>query len=324
MAAKEIKTIGVLTSGGDAPGMNAAIRAVVREGLVKGKRVMGIKRGYSGLLQGEIEEMDARSVSDTIQKGGTILQTARCLEFQTPEGQQLGADMCKKHGIDAVVVIGGDGSFRGALDLSRLGVPVIGIPGTIDNDVASSDFSIGFDTAVNTALEAIDRIRETASSHERCSVIEVMGRNAGFIALEVGVGCGAECVLIPEVPFDLEKDVCQVLLTGRNMGKHHFIVVLAEGAGSAVDLAGKIEKITGIETRATVLGYVQRGGSPTAFDRMMASQMGIMAVECISKGKFNRVIVHRDGKIKDIDMEKALSMTKTIDASSLDAVRQLF
>ena len=321
---KEIKKIAVLTSGGDAPGMNAATRSVVRTGLKKGYEVYGVKRGYHGLLNGELDPMNSRDVSEILQRGGTMLMTARSKEFMENAGQQKAKEILDVFGIDALVVIGGDGSFRGALDLSRLGVPVIGIPGTIDNDVASSDFSIGFDTAVNTAIQAIDRIRETASSHERCSVIEVMGRNAGFIALEVGVGCGAECVLIPEVPFDLEKDVCQVLLTGRNMGKHHFIVVLAEGAGSAVDLAGKIEKITGIETRATVLGYVQRGGSPTAFDRMMASQMGIMAVECISKGKFNRVIVHRDGKIKDIDMEKALSMSKTIDASSLDAVRQLF
>ena len=321
---KEIKKIAVLTSGGDAPGMNAATRSVIRTGLKKGYEVFGVKRGFHGLLNGELDAMNSRDVSEILQRGGTMLMTARSKEFMEEAGQQKAKEILDVFGIDALIVIGGDGSFRGALDLSRLGVPVIGIPATIDNDVACSDFSIGFDTAVNTAIQAIDRIRETASSHERCSVIEVMGRNAGFIALEVGVGCGAECVLIPEVPYDLEQDVCQTLLTGRNMGKHHFIVVLAEGAGSAVDLAGKIEDITGIETRATVLGYVQRGGSPTAFDRMMASLMGIMAVECISRGKFNRVIVHRDGRIKDIDLEKALQMEKTIYAGSLDAVRQLF
>ena len=321
---KEIKKIAVLTSGGDAPGMNAAIRSVVRTGLKKGYEVYGVKRGYHGLLNGELEQMNTRDVSEILQRGGTMLMTARSKEFMEEAGQQKAKEILEVFGIDALIVIGGDGSFRGALDLSRIGVPVIGIPGPIDNDVSSSDFSIGFDTAVNTALQAIDRIRETASSHERCSVIEVMGRDAGYIAMEVGIGCGAECVLIPEVAFDLEQDVCQTLLTGRNMGKHHFIVVLAEGAGSAVEMAQKIEKITGIETRATVLGYVQRGGSPTAFDRMMASLMGIMAVECISKGKFNRVIVHRDGKIKDIDLEKALAMSKTLYAGSMDAVRQLF
>ena len=275
---KEIKKIAVLTSGGDAPGMNAAIRSVVRTGLKKGYEVYGVKRGYHGLLNGELEQMNTRDVSEILQRGGTMLMTARSKEFMEEAGQQKAKEILEVFGIDALIVIGGDGSFRGALDLSRIGVPVIGIPGTIDNDVSSSDFSIGFDTAVNTALQAIDRIRETASSHERCSVIEVMGRDAGYIAMEVGIGCGAECVLIPEVAFDLEQDVCQTLLTGRNMGKHHFIVVLAEGAGSAVEMAQKIEKITGIETRATVLGYVQRGGSPTAFDRMMASLMGIMAV----------------------------------------------
>ena len=320
----EIKKIAVLTSGGDAPGMNAAIRSVVRSGIKEGYEVYGVQRGYHGLLRGELEQMDTRGVSEILQRGGTILHTARSKEFMEDAGQQKAKEILEVFGIDALVVIGGDGSFRGASDLSKLGVPVIGIPATIDNDVACTDFSIGFDTAVNTALQAIDRIRETASSHERSSVIEVMGRNAGFIAMEVGIGCGAECVLIPEVPFDLEQDVCQQLLKGRNMGKHHFIVVLAEGAGSAVEMAKKIEEITEIETRATVLGYVQRGGSPSAFDRMIASLMGIKAVECIVQGRFNRVITNREGRIQDMDLEEGLSMTKTIYPGSLSAVDKLF
>lgn len=320
----EIKKIAVLTSGGDAPGMNAAIRSVVRAGIKEGYEVYGVQRGYQGLLRGELDQINTRDVSEILQRGGTVLHTARSKEFTEEAGQQKAKEILEVFGIDALIVIGGDGSFRGARDLSKLGVPVIGIPATIDNDVACSDFSIGFDTAVNTALSAIDRIRETASSHERCSVIEVMGRDAGFIAMEVGIGCGAECVLIPEVSFDLEKDVCQQLLKGRNMGKHHFIVVLAEGAGSAVEMAKTIEKITEIETRATVLGYVQRGGSPSAFDRMIASLMGIRAVECIAQGRFNRVVTHREGRIQDMDIEEGLSMTKTIYPGSLGAVDKLF
>ena len=320
----EIKKIAVLTSGGDAPGMNAAIRSVVRAGIKEGYEVYGVNRGYHGLLRGELQQMNTRDVSEILQRGGTILHTARSKEFTEEAGQQKAKEMLDVFGIDALVVIGGDGSFRGARDLCKLGVPVIGIPATIDNDVACSDFSIGFDTAVNTALQAIDRIRETASSHERCSVIEVMGRDAGFIAMEVGIGCGAECVLIPEVPYDIETDVCQQLLKGRNMGKHHFIVVVAEGAGSAVEMAKTIEEITEIETRATVLGYVQRGGSPSAFDRMIASLMGIMAVECIAQGRFNRVIVNREGRIQDMDIEEGLSMTKTIYPGSVGAVDRLF
>lgn len=320
----EIKKIAVLTSGGDAPGMNAAIRSVVRAGIKEGYEVFGVNRGYHGLLRGELQQMNTRDVSEILQRGGTVLHTARSKEFTEEAGQQKAKEMLEVFGIDALIVIGGDGSFRGARDLCKLGVPVIGIPATIDNDVACSDFSIGFDTAVNTALQAIDRIRETASSHERCSVIEVMGRDAGFIAMEVGIGCGAECVLIPEVPYDLEQDVCQQLLKGRNMGKHHFIVVVAEGAGSAVEMAKKIEEITEIETRATVLGYVQRGGSPSAYDRMIASLMGIAAVECIAQGKFNRVIVNREGRISDMDIEEGLSMTKTIYPGSVGAVDKLF
>lgn len=313
MAAKEIKTIGVLTSGGDAPGMNAAIRAVVREALVKGKRVMGIKRGYSGLLQGEIEEMDARSVSDTIQKGGTILQTARCLEFQTPEGQQLGADMCKKHGIDAVVVIGGDGSFRGAQKLAAHGINTVGVPGTIDLDIACTDYTIGFDTAVNTAMEAIDKIRDTSTSHERCSIIEVMGRGAGFIALWCGIANGAEDILLPERYDYDEQKLVNHIVENRKKGKQHHIIINAEGIGHSTSMAKRIEVATGVETRATILGHMQRGGSPTCKDRVYASTMGCMAVDLLCEGKSNRVVAYRDGKFTDFDIDEALAMEKHID-----------
>ncbi len=313
MAAKEIKTIGVLTSGGDAPGMNAAIRAVVREALVKGKKVMGIKRGYSGLLQGEIEEMDARSVSDTIQKGGTILQTARCLEFQTPEGQQLGADMCKKHGIDAVVVIGGDGSFRGAQKLAAHGINTVGVPGTIDLDIACTDYTIGFDTAVNTAMEAIDKIRDTSTSHERCSIIEVMGRGAGFIALWCGIANGAEDILLPERYDYDEQKLVNHIVENRKKGKQHHIIINAEGIGHSTSMAKRIEVATGVETRATILGHMQRGGSPTCKDRVYASTMGCMAVDLLCEGKSNRVVAYRDGKFTDFDIDEALAMEKHID-----------
>lgn len=312
-AAKEIKTIGVLTSGGDAPGMNAAIRAVVREALVKGKKVKGIKRGYSGLLQGEIEDMDARSVSDTIQKGGTILQTARCLEFQTPEGQQLGADMCKKHGIDAVVVIGGDGSFRGAQKLAAHGINTVGVPGTIDLDIACTDYTIGFDTAVNTAMEAIDKIRDTSTSHERCSIIEVMGRGAGYIALWCGIANGAEDILLPERYDYDEQKLVNHIVENRKKGKQHHIIINAEGIGHSVSMAKRIEVATGVETRATILGHMQRGGSPTCKDRVYASTMGCMAVDLLCEGKSNRVVAYRGGKFTDFDIDEALAMEKHID-----------
>ncbi len=321
---KEIKKIAVLTSGGDAPGMNAAIRSVVRAGISAGYEVYGIKRGYHGLLKGEISLMNTRDVSEIIQRGGTVLMTARSKEFATPEGVAKAKEMLDIFGIEALIVIGGDGSFRGANDLSEQGVAVIGIPATIDNDVASTEVTIGFDTASNTAISAIDKIRETASSHERCSVIEVMGRDAGYIALNVGIGCGAECVLVPEVPYDFDVDVCQVLLKGRNIGKHHFIVVVAEGAGDAVEMSKQIEKKTGIETRPTVLGYLQRGGSPTAYDRNIASLMGVKAVECLKKGIVNRIMAVKDGVVKDIDIKKGLSMTKTISSDMLSEVNTLF
>ncbi|WP_367926374.1 ATP-dependent 6-phosphofructokinase, partial [uncultured Ruthenibacterium sp.] len=259
--ASEIKTIGVLTSGGDAPGMNAAIRAVVRSALFKGYKVKGIRHGYNGLLTEDIIDMNLRSVSEIIHRGGTILYTARCLEFKTLEGQQKAADACRKAGIDALVVIGGDGSFRGAKDMAAQGIPCIGIPGTIDNDIACSDYTIGYDTAMNTAVEMIDKLRDTTQSHDRCSVVEVMGRNAGYIALNTGIAVGALVTLIPEVPFDLDRDVISKMKGTQKTGKKHFIIVVAEGAGKASEIANEIQARTGIDSRATVLGHVQRGGS---------------------------------------------------------------
>ncbi len=308
----EIKTIAVLTSGGDAPGMNAAIRAVTRAGLNNGYRMLGVRRGYHGLWRGDIIELDGRSVSEKLQRGGTFLMTARSATFNTEEGVKQAYDMCKVFNIDALVVIGGDGSFRGARDLARIGLPVVCIPGTIDNDIPCSEYTIGYDTAMNTAMEAIDKLRDTASSHERCSVIEVMGRKAGYIALNVGVSTGAEVILIPEVEHDFNTDVVKRLLECRNSGKHHYIVVVAEGAGSAVDIAERIEKMTGIESRPTILGHLQRGGSPTLRDRQMASLMGVRALNCLKEGDLNRIIAYKEGKITDIDLDEGLEMTKTI------------
>ena len=320
----EIKKVAVLTSGGDAPGMNAALRAVVRSGIKAGFTMLGVKRGYAGLLNGEIEELNTRSVSEILHAGGTILMTARSDEFATPEGVKKGAEMIRNRGIDALIVIGGDGSFRGAAALAKEGVPVIGIPATIDNDVASSSYTIGFDTAINTALEAIDKIRDTSSSHERCSVIEVMGRNAGYIAYAVGVGSGAEVILIPEMPYVIDKDVVEVIRKGRDIGKHHYIVVMAEGCGSALDLAKELEAKTGITTKATVLGYVQRGGRPTVSDRVAASNMGIKAISLLEEGKINRLVAVRDGKIADVDVFEGINMKKTIPESLLKDSQLLF
>ena len=311
--AKEINTIGVLTSGGDAPGMNAAIRAVVRQALSKGKKVKGIKRGYAGLLNEEIIDMDAKSVSDSISRGGTILQTARCMEFVTPEGQQKGAEICRKHGIDAIVVIGGDGSFKGAQKLAALGINTIALPGTIDLDIACTDYTIGFDTAVNTAMEAIDKVRDTSTSHERCSIIEVMGRGAGHIALWCGLANGAEEILLPE-KFDNDVDkLIERVVSAKKKGKQHYIIVNAEGIGHSESMAEQIEKATGIETRATILGHMQRGGSPTCKDRVYATTMGAMAVDLLCEGKSNRVIGHKGGEFVDFDIDEALAMTKDID-----------
>lgn len=310
--AKEIQTIGVLTSGGDAPGMNAAIRAVVRQAISKGKKVKGIRRGYTGLLAEDIVDMEAKDVSDIIQRGGTVLQTARCPEFRTEEGQKLGAEMCRKHGIEGIIVIGGDGSFRGAQKLAAQGINTIGIPGTIDLDISCTDYTIGFDTAVNTAMEAIDKIRDTASSHERCSIIEVMGRDAGYIALWCGLANGAEQVLIPEkYDFD-EQKIVNNIIANRKRGKRHYIIINAEGIGHSTSLARRIEAATGMETRATILGHMQRGGSPTCKDRVYASTMGAYAVDLLCEGKSNRIVAYKDGKFVDFDVDEALAMEKHI------------
>ena len=313
--AKEIKTIGVLTSGGDAPGMNAAIRAVTRTALYHGIKVMGIYRGYNGLINGDIKEMNVRSVSEIIHRGGTMLYTARCLEFKTLEGQKKAADRCRELGIDALVVIGGDGSFRGCKDMAAQGIPCIGLPGTIDNDIACSDYTIGFDTAMNTAVEMIDKLRDTTQSHDRCSVVEVMGRNAGYLALNTGIAVGALATLIPEIPYDIDRDIVQRMNDTRKTGKQHFIIIVAEGVGRAHDFADLIEKKTGIESRATVLGHVQRGGNPTLRDRVAASQMGYHAVQLLLDGKFNRVVGTKSDKIVDFDITEALNMHKSIDTS---------
>lgn len=321
--AKQVKTIGVLTSGGDAPGMNAAIRAVVRTALGKGINVKGIKRGYAGLLQEEIVDMQSTSVSDTIHRGGTILYTARCMEFMTEEGQKKGAEICKKHGIDGIVVIGGDGSFQGAGKLAALGINTIGVPGTIDLDVACTDYTIGFDTAVNTAMEAIDKVRDTSTSHERCSIIEVMGRHAGYIALWCGFANGAEEVLLPERYDGNEQMLIDHIIENRKRGKRHNIIINAEGIGHSTSMARRIEAATGIETRATILGHMQRGGAPTCKDRVYASIMGARAVELLAEGKSNRVVAYKDGKYVDFDIKEALSMTKDIEEEQFDICKML-
>ena len=321
--AKEIKTIGVLTSGGDAPGMNAAIRAVVREAIVKGLKVKGIKRGYAGLLQEEIVDMEAKDVSDIIERGGTILQTARCMEFTTPEGQQKGAEICKKHGIDGIIVIGGDGSFKGAQKLAALGINTIGLPGTIDLDIACTEYTIGFDTAVNTAMEAIDKVRDTSTSHERCSIIEVMGRGAGYIALWCGIANGAEDILLPEKYDYDEQKLVNNIIEKRKHGKKHHIIVNAEGIGHSTSMARRIEAATGIETRATILGHMQRGGSPTCKDRVYASIMGAYAVDLLLEGKTDRVVAYKNGEYVDYDIDEALSMTKTLPEYQWEIARAL-
>lgn len=321
--AKEIKTIGVLTSGGDAPGMNAAIRAVVREAIVKGLKVKGIKRGYAGLLQEEIVDMEAKDVSDIIERGGTILQTARCMEFTTPEGQQKGAEICKKHGIDGIIVIGGDGSFKGAQKLAALGINTIGLPGTIDLDIACTEYTIGFDTAVNTAMGAIDKVRDTSTSHERCSIIEVMGRGAGYIALWCGIANGAEDILLPEkYDFDEQKLVNNII-EKRKHGKKHHIIVNAEGIGHSASMAKRIEAATGIETRATILGHMQRGGNPTCIDRVHASMMGSYAVDLLAEGKTKRVVGYKNGEYVDFDINEALAMEKGISEYQYEVAKSL-
>ena len=309
-ANKEFNAIGVLTSGGDAPGMNAAIRAVVREALANKVKVKGIMRGYKGLLNEEIFEMKSVDVANIIQRGGTILGTARCLEFKEPEVQAKAAEICRKHGIDGIVVIGGDGSYRGAQALARQGINTIGLPGTIDLDITCTDYTIGFDTAVNTAMDAIDKVKDTSSSHERCSIIEVMGRHAGYIALWCGVANGAEDILIPEKYDYNEQALVDHIIENRRRGKKHHLIINAEGIGHSTSMAKRIEAATGIETRATILGYMQRGGAPTCKDRYYASIMGAYATDILLQGKSNRVVCYRDGKFVDLDIEEALAMTK--------------
>ena len=308
--AKELKTIGVLTSGGDAPGMNAAIRAVVRTAVHAGLNVKGIMRGFSGLLEEEIVDMDAKSVADIINRGGTILYTARSSEFRTEEGQKRGAEVCRKHGIEGLVVIGGDGSFAGAGKLAALGINTIGVPGTIDLDIACTEYTIGFDTAVNTAMEAIDKVRDTSTSHERCSIIEVMGRRAGYLALWCGIANGAEDVLLPELYDYDEQALINNIIELRKRGKKHHIIVNAEGIGHSASMARRIEAATGVETRATILGHMQRGGSPTCRDRVYGSMLGAYAVDLLAEGKTNRVVGYRNGGWVDFDISEALDMQK--------------
>ena len=307
-----MKTIGVLTSGGDAPGMNAAVRSIVRTAASMGMTVKGIKRGYNGLIENNVVDLDIRSVSDIIQRGGTVLYTARCPRFTTEEGMQEAIKNCKVNGIEGLIVIGGDGSFRGARDLSLRGIPCIGIPGTIDNDIPSTEYTIGFDTAMNTVVEMVDKLRDTACSHERCSVVEVMGHGAGDIALQSGLAVGATAIIVPEIGFNLQSVIDKILETQKN-GRNHFIIVVSEGLCDATQLAKLLQEATGIETRATILGHIQRGGNPTLRDRVVASKMGYAAVELLNKGVGNRVIGLKDNKIVDYDIFEALNMVKSFD-----------
>ena len=307
---KEVKRIGVLTSGGDAPGMNAAVRAVVRTAIGQGIQCVGIRRGWNGLVHSDFFPMDSNSVSHILATGGTVLYTARSQEFMTAEGREQAMATCRMLGLDAVVAIGGDGTFRGALELSRLGVPVVGIPATIDNDIGCTHYTIGFDTACNTAIECIDKLRDTMQSHERCSVVEVMGRHAGYLALYVGIAVGATAVLIPEREIDFERDVVERIRQSRLMGNTHFMIVVAEGAGSAVDIGKRIHEEVGIDPRVTVLGHIQRGGAPTARDREVATRMGYAAVMAIVNGHANSVICTHDGHLIATPIEEALAQTK--------------
>ena len=318
-----MKSIAVLTSGGDAPGMNPAVRAVVRTACQRGIKVYGVDRGYTGLINGDIHEMNLRSVSDIITRGGTILYSARCPEFKTEEGLQKAVATCKKFGIDGMVIIGGDGSFRGARDLSLRGIPCIGLPGTIDNDISCTDYTIGSDTCLNTIVQMVDRIRDTSESHDRCTVVEVMGRGAGYLALEAGIAVGATSIIVPEVEYDIERDVIARIREFQKTGKKHFIVIVAEGVGGTAEIAKKIEAETGVESRATILGHVQRGGSPTARDRIMASQMGSRAVDLLTQGIGNRVVGIRDNKIVDFDIFEALKMTKTINMKDYELAHEI-
>ncbi len=312
------KSLAVLTSGGDAPGMNAAIRAVVRAGIYYGFKMMGVYKGYSGLLNGDVAELNLRSVSDILSRGGTILYTARSKRFMQLEYQKQAADYCRSLDIEGLVVIGGDGSFKGARALSNQGIPCVGIPGTIDNDIACSDYTIGFDTAMNTAVEMVDKIRDTAASHDRCSVVEVMGRHCGDIALQTGIAVGATAILVPEIEHDLERDVISRIYEQKDTGKKHFIVIVAEGVGGVQEISHYIQHRTGIETRATILGHVQRGGSPTLMDRLMATSMGVSAVHLLANGVGNRVVAYKNGDIVDYDITEALDMPRVFDKELYD------
>lgn len=320
-----MKTIGILTSGGDAPGMNAAIRAVVRSAIYYGCKVYGINRGYKGLLEEDLVEMNLSSVGDIIHRGGTILKSSRCEEFKTEEGRKLGVKVLKKYGIDCLVVIGGDGSFNGAKKLSEMGFPAIGIPGTIDNDLEYTDYTIGFDTAMNTVIDAIGKIRDTSSSHERVNIVEVMGRNCGDLALYAGIAGGAETIIVPEVDVKLDE-IALRLKTTQKRGKRHSIIVMAEGVekvGSASDLKKVLTEEAGADVRVTVLGHVQRGGSPTAFDRILASRFGYRAVELLLEGKSSRVVGIKDNKIIDMDIQEALAMPKTFNRELYEMAKVL-
>ena len=323
MNEKGQKVIGVLTSGGDAPGMNAAVRAVVRSGLKKGMQVMGIRRGYNGLINGDMSEMNLRSVSNVLHRGGTMLLIARCNEFKTEEGQMQAVGVCKELGIDGLVIIGGDGSFMGARALSLKGIPCIGIPGTIDNDIACTDYTIGFDTALNTAVEAIDRLRDTSESHDRCSIVEVMGHGAGHLALYASVACGGTACWVNEIGFDVDRDIIGKMISTLRTGKHNFIIIVSEGITDVYHLARYIEEKTGVESRATVLGHIQRGGSPTARDRIVASQMGCYAVDLLEKGIGNRVVIQKEDRITDFDILEALTMKKGLDPNLLEVDRTI-
>ncbi|MGN1123393.1 MAG: 6-phosphofructokinase [Eubacterium sp.] len=309
-----MKTIAVLTSGGDAPGMNAAVRAVVRTACENGMKVYGVIRGYNGLINGDFIEMNLRTVSDIINRGGTILYSARSVEFATEEGMRKAIRTCQEWGIEGVVVIGGDGSFRGARDLSERGIPCVGIPGTIDNDIACCDYTIGYDTCLNTIMEMVDRLRDTAESHDRCTVVEVMGRRAGYLALNAGIACGATSILIPEVEFDIEKHIIERMEKTQRTGKKHFIIIVAEGVGVDVaQLAKQIQAETGVESRSIVLGHVQRGGYPTVKDRVMATRMGNYAVKLLMNNIGNRVVAAQKEDVVDYDIFEALNMKKSID-----------
>ena len=316
---KQIRRIGVLTSGGDAPGMNALIRSVVRSASANDISVLGIRRGYSGLINGDIIEMGARSVDGIIRKGGTMLYTARCKEMLTEEGLQKAADTCRYLGIDGLICCGGDGTFRGAQALSRKGVPCIGVPGTIDNDIGCSDYTIGFDTACNTAIECIDKLRDTMQSHERCSVVEVMGRRAGHLALQVGCAVGATAICLPERQLDFDTEIVDRMRIGRIKGRNHHIIIVAEGYGSAQEVADQIHEATGIDTRVTILGHIQRGGSPSAMDRVMATRMGYAAVRALMEGKTNRVVVSDNNIVTDIDIEEGLAQSKDLNQCLFEA-----